>query len=240
MYWRHFHNWELWCTKGSGLKERCIQHAFGQKTWWDTWLDQRPFVFWECFNLTVRWETKWKRFKKTLCFTFSWKEYHPTSWIQQCIYMHLERFLQGNHLPMTTLSKQQLRHFVFKDARNRSSEFIQGHEDIIRSFHADLNLWSFHFCSFQFNEVFEKLRFLLHASQKNLEALVRKQNRNLGFYWKKRYGVLPFSMNNTCWKHANLRCKWKVCFFAGKNFLSFLPKNSHLSFLIVLLNQLDW
>ena len=145
-----------------------------------------------------------KGFKNTL-FHFSWKEYHPTSWIQQCIYMHLERFLQGNHLPMTTLSKQ-LRHFVFKDARNRSSEFIQGHEDIIRSFHADLNLWSFHFCSFQFNEVFEKLRFLLHASQKNLEALVKKkQNRNLGFYWKKRYGVLPFSMNNTMLK----TCKFK-------------------------------
>lgn len=141
-----------------------------------------------------------KKVLKTLCFTFLGRnitlpvEFSNASW----------KILQGNHLPMTALSKQ-LRHFVFKDARNRSSEFIQGHEDIIRrSFHADLNLWSFHFCSFQFNEVFEKLRFLLHASQKNLEALVRKQNRNLGFYWKKRYGVLPFSMN-TCWKHANLK-----------------------------------
>lgn len=101
------------------------------------------------------------------------------------------------------------RHFVFKDARNRGTDrqivgvHSRASKKIIRSFHADLNLWSFHFCSFQFNEVFEKLRFLLHASQKNLEALVRKQNRNLGFYWKKRYGVLPFSMNNTCWKHAN-------------------------------------
>ena len=108
---------------------------------------------------------------------------------------------------MTALSKQLMRHFVFKDARNRSSEFIQGHEDIIRrSFHADLNLWSFHFCSFQFNEVFEKLRFLLHASQKNLEALVFSSKIGiLAENWKKRYGVLPFSMNNTCWKHANLK-----------------------------------
>ncbi len=156
-----------------------------------------PFAFWECFNLTVWWEAKWKVFENSVSLFLSGIPPYQLNSAMQL------KILQGNHLPMTALSKQLMRHFVFKDARNRSSEFIQWHEDVVRrSFHAGLNLWSFHFCSFQFNEVLEKLRFLLHASQKNIEAFVWKKHGNLGFYWKKRYGVLSFLWTKHV-KHAN-------------------------------------
>lgn len=143
-----------------------------------------------------------KGFKNTL-FHFSWKEYHchPTSWIQQCIQQCI---LKDSY-------KETICRWRFRSSWWGISEQILG---------VHSRAWRHH--SKKIPRRFESLEipFLVSIQRGVRKASVsspcfakksrglgeQKQNQNLGFYWKKRYGVLlvlPFSMNNTCCKHAN-------------------------------------
>lgn len=193
-----------------------------------------------------------KKVLKNILFHFSWKEYHqyhPTSWIQQwiqqCIYMQIPT--RKPSADNAFEAADEARGILFlkmqgtEEQIDRSSEFIQGHQK--KSFGASTQIWIFGASiSARFNSTrcSKSFGFFSMLRKKISRPWFASKIGILAFTGRKGTGFYPFPWTTHVGNMQIKDVNGKYVFFAGKSFLSFLPKNSHLSFLIVLLNQLDW